>query len=323
MFGYQLLPQIKELTESDLTYMMMSVPTVNNTSFSEKLQVVFQICYVYRDYVWEYCIDMKSAPAWTSGTTLQMKMRIAPDATGQLVYTFFAGATQFDSYYLDSEWTKGDYGLDATGSVDFSNFIVSSASSIKISISDCSKTNDDLINIIASALGIPTSNVIGIVRSTSGCTKKRVAETVTVTFIGTETLSSTEVANQFQASYGSGSNAGPGTTVPEQTILSAEPTTESAVSIPTVGIISVAAVGVTGVIVGIVIGAVAGAGLVAVGTGVAIVKLRKKPTKEPEPEPEPEKKKPKGATIDIFNFNPNDPQSITARSPAIKSPNNN
>jgi len=39
-----------------------------------------------------------------------------------------------------------------------------------------------------------------------------------------------------------------------------------------------------------------------------------------EPIVEP-KYKPKGATVDIFNLNPNDPQSITARSPAIK--NNN
>jgi len=39
---------------------------------------------------------------------------------------------------------------------------------------------------------------------------------------------------------------------------------------------------------------------------------------EPVVEEQPKKYKPKGATVDIFNLNPNDPQSITARSPAIK-----
>jgi len=40
-----------------------------------------------------------------------------------------------------------------------------------------------------------------------------------------------------------------------------------------------------------------------------------------EPEIKPVVKKPKGATINIYNLNPNDPQSITARSPAIKQKN--
>jgi len=53
---------------------------------------------------------------------------------------------------------------------------------------------------------------------------------------------------------------------------------------------------------------------------------KEEPKEEVKEEPkeevkEPVTKKPKGATINIFNLDPNDPRSITARNPGIKNSN--
>jgi len=256
-------------------------------------------------------------------------MRIAPDSTGQLLYTLYVGSTQFISYYLDAAWASGNYGLDANGAAKFTDFIVSTASSVQITIADCSLSTTALTTIIANALGIPTTSVLGVNRI--GCTAKRdiqEAEAVIVTFMGTDTLTSEQVSTQFQTSYGT-SNAGPGTT-DNSVITSVEPSPVDALSAPS-EIATFAAVGIltTGAIAAIVAGAIAGVAAITTGTVLAVKKLGgkvqptktpepvKEPVKEPEvvnePAPEPEKKKPKG--VDIYNFNPNDPQSITQRAP--------
>jgi hypothetical protein len=298
--------------------------------FFGKTAAGYQLCYTYRDYNFESCATYSGGPVWSANVAQQLKLRIAKDATGRLLYTLYAGTYQFISYYLDAAWGSGDYGLDATGVAGFSNFIVSTSSSVKITIADCSISDAALTTIVANALGIPTTSVLGISRL--GCAKRAVqaTESVIISFIGTETLSSEDVANQFQTSYGT-TSAPPGT---GESILSVEPSSVSAVAEPA-EIATFAAVGflTAGAIAAIIAGSVVGAGAIATGTVLAVKKFGKKvqPTKEPEPkkepepepkvsiqepEPQPEKKKPKG--VDIYNFNPNDPQSITQRSPPIK-----
>jgi len=240
------------------------------------------------------------------------------DPTYGKLYSLYIGDTKLTTCYLDTAWGTGDYGLSAAGGASFTNFIVSTSTNVKITIADCSMSNDDLRRLVSLGLGVPEANVLGISRL--GCSSKRdiqASEAVIVTFLGSQV-----------------ENAAP-TLSTSTSILSLEPSSVSAIPAITPGEIATfvtAGVGLTtGAIIAIVAGSVAGAGAIAGATVFAVKKLKKKPQEkstpepepkvtiqEPQPEPKPQKKKPVGASINIFNLNPNDPQSITARAPPIK-----
>jgi len=157
------------------------------------------------------------------------------------------------------------------------------------------------------------------------------SETVSANIIGNKIQSSSEIVSQLNTnshpsfahvSTGGSTTGDLGTVVP----------------VALTAVIPVVAGLTIGAIIGIAVGSAVGvAGIASTIGGIVYYKKNKNkskskseemPEKKPEKEPEvkvepeqPKKQKPKGATVNIFELDPNDPQSITARSPAIK--NNN
>jgi len=284
----------------------------------------YVLCYVYRHENREDCRWYDDNPPWPEGLSQQMKLRILFRATtGQFSYTLYVNNFKFLSYRLDSSWSKGDYGISAMGDSKFSNFIISSASSLKIDIVDCSISTEALKSTIALALGIPVDSIVGINRL--GCSKKRQGgEEVIISFLGTKGKSSQEIATQFQSSYSTGSGSNMILGVEISSVSAVPDPTEFATFVATGAIVGLS----VGTIIAIVAGSIAGAGAITAGTVFTVKKLTSKEEKTeeivlsdtkvnvPEPVPQSEKKKPRG--VDIYNFNPNDPQSITQRAPPKK-----
>jgi len=233
--------------------------------------------------------------------------------------------------------------LTSGNQVQYSNFFVTSPTTIKIAFSSCGLTDQEIKQMVVNALKnmiptITTSSVNPLERL--GCSKKRgvlAAEEVIVSLIGTESIASQDMSFQFQTSY-SQTAANPPVSSAYNSIAQSSASSVSDIAAVSAVSITAAALLTTGAIAGIVV-ASAAVGLAAVGAGVYVGVKKMKENKEsdtvievkeiepevepevqePVPEPEPKKYKPKGATIDIFNLDPNDPRSITARAQPINS----
>jgi hypothetical protein len=303
----------------------------------------YQLCFGYKDYNQISCsVTYSTLPAVTVGQPVDLKVRVSTSGTTKY-YTFYSGATQFATYYITSVgWDSGDYGVYGTGDVSFRRFAVTTPTTIRVTFNDCGLTNDQIKDMIAKTTGASTTSVTIITKD--GCYKKRdiQSQSITVNLIGEEALSSQDMASKLATSTHTATDA-PVTTsitsaVPSAVQSTADLSLGAAIAISVIPVVvglSVAA------IVGIAVGSAVGAGAIGTGAyfGVKKYKERKNNTQvtltvpkpepkvvqiqepvktEPEPEQKPTKYKPKGASIDIFNLNPNDPTSITARNPGLK-----
>jgi len=268
-----------------------------------------------------------------------MKVRVTQQSATQIYYTLYMNTTQFQTWIFDPSWSNGDHGIMADGGTGFNNLFVSTPTSCTITLTSCGLSNAQIINSISVALGIDASSIVGLTRGGCGTTtsKKRIvvdqvtSETVSANILGNKIQSSSEIASQLNTnshpSFGQVSTGG--STISDLSTV---------VPVALTAVIPVVAGLTTAAIVGIAVGSAVGvAGIAGAIGGIIHYKKNKNkskskseemPEKEPEREPEvivepeqPKKQKPKGATVNIFELNPNDPQSITARSPAIK--NNN
>jgi len=263
-----------------------------------------------------------------------------------LYYTFKINGVALDTYYVSSiGWDFGDYGIwCASSGVQFTNFAVSTPSVVIVSFTSCGLSDSQIESTIANATGADTSQVIIVERN--GCSKKKstqVAEGVVVSLVGDAYSTSEDLMFKLAVSSDQVSNA-----VVDSPISSVLPSTVSSTAdLAGITAVSVSAIAPTiatglstGALAGIIAGSIGGAALIGAGIAIGVKFANKnkseKPKHVPEPEPKkeevieepkvtvqepPKKQKPKGATVNIFELDPNDPQSITARSPAIK--NNN
>jgi pathogenesis-related protein 1 len=289
----------------------------------------YEVCMVYKTKQTEKCYTYtETGPSWTSSSHV-LKVRYS-FVNAMYKFTLYMDNYQFVTYQLPVGWNIGESGLQSQGSTTFQNFYIRTPTAVKISLTQCSLSNNNIISMIASQIGCSTSDITGLVRY--GCSKKKdieAVEVVSVVLVGTATQSSQELANNLMLN-------------PSTQMSSVEVISESTDDMTSVNgeIIEepllLASEGLSaGAIAGIVIGSVAGVALLAVGGYFGYNKF-KKSVKKSKPEvltPRPdesnveqnnkepvheESKKPIGSTVNIFNLDPNDPRSITARSPIVQ-----
>jgi len=234
-------------------------------------------------------------------------------------YQGYIGDQALSRYQIDNTWGGGDQGVTASADASFNSFYVSTPASLSITLSTCSMSNSDIINLVATQLGVDTSLIANVQRN--GCAKKRSiqAETVSVLLVGTESVTAQDLAQYLVSNPTS-----------EMTSVSIESTTindviadaGNALQLPLTPFPTTTTPGLS---IAAIAGIAAGCFVGAVGIGVGIffaVKSRSKESNNQEAEiqenvqhKEPTPKKVKG--VDIFNLDPNNPQSLTARNPNI------
>jgi len=230
----------------------------------------------------------------------------------------------------------------------YKNYYIRTPTNIRITLANCGLTDDEMRQTIYNSLatiipGLQLSDIGTITRS--GCTKKRVGgESVTVSIQGANGVSSQSIAYQAQTTYTVASNQPISSSFTEVSSTSVGTTADIAALSPVlIGAVIPFAVGLSaGAIAGIIAGSAVGAAAIGAGTYFAVKKMKENKSKpkpkskssvsmeeikeEPKVEPppqddKPEKYKPKGATVNIFELDPNDPQSLTARNPGYKTNN--
>jgi len=296
-------------------------------------------------------LNFTSNPSWNIGVVKSLKLRITRGSNSTKYTLYLSNSTydyKFSTIRGDLAWTSGDYGIttDTKGAL-FDSFFVRTPTNVQMSLDSCGYTDDQIRTIVYNALyriilGFQASSVGTIYRY--GCSKKRGAEeTVIATIQGTNTANSETISYQLQTSYSHVASNEPVPSEITSVQSSSLPTSTDLVGVsvveflaPIVSALSVAALA------GIIAGSVVGAAAITTGIVIGVKKLKKRkndkviplqtlpevqttiPITDNNPPPPPKeetKYKPKGATVNIFELNPDDPQSITARSPALKNPN--
>jgi len=277
--------------------------------------------------------------ALTTGWSVNEKKTLAIVSDGPYHRLFVNDANALGGRYLQvNNFDNGYVGLYAVGPVNFQNPTLQTKTRVTVSLSKC-MTVEQYKASLKITLGLSDFQIENMVYTLNCTTAKRslsgAVGTVSFDIVGSPGASSTAITSELAAKVAS-SHA----SILENFEALSEPIIQSTAPLASeiIGIATIAVIAST--LPFIIAGAVAGAiALAGITTGVyfAVKKAKKddepipyKPTPppeepkvvfqepEPEPEPVPKKYKPKGATVDIFNLDPNDPQSITARAPAIK-----
>jgi len=277
------------------------------------------------------CKVVPNCPSWDILLRKVIKVRFSAISSNRDYYTIYVDNTQLATYSVTSSWAQGNHGVLGFGEAGYDTMFVSTPTFVMCTLTDCSLSDDDILTSISQSLNVPTSNIVGLQRL--GCSSKRdisVAQTLTFNLVGFQGQSSSNLASQLKANPPSQFSNIEYTTSPTSTTSDL-----AGVSTIAVDTVDVVATGLTvGAIVGIAVGGAAGA--IAVGSYFGYKKIKenkknksksvskeelKEEPKVPETtEPEnnkPDTYKPKGATVNVFQLDPNNPQSITARSPAI------
>jgi len=309
---------------------------INVKSGSEGLQFhsfkydngAYKICYAFakRPY-YDCCGTYKDIPPHGL-----FKMRHTIVGTKHY-YRGYIGDKALSTYILDNTWGGGEQGITAAGNANFNSFYVRTPTSVKITISSCSMSNSDILNMVASQLGINSGLIANVQKL--GCTKKRSiqAETVSVLIVGSESKTSLELANQLKTNPSSSMTS---VSIESSSISDVIAESGSAITLnPT----PLSSSGLGGLSVGAIAGIAAGSavGAVAIGVGIYFATKSKGKTqvtanKEPTVvfqdnvsttnESVPNVTSPKViGGVDVFNMDPNNHQSLTARNPNINNPN--
>jgi len=284
----------------------------------------------------EYRFSSSAIPFWN----VNEKKTMAIISDGSYHRLFINNVNALGGQYLKvSGFDSGFLGLYAVGPVNYQNPTLVTKTTITVNLGSSCMTVDQYKASLKSTLGLSDFQIENAVYNLNCSTSKRNvgggAGTVTFTLVGSNSASSTALASQLSAkiasshpsilqNFGSISQPTVSTTTPlASQIFTLTPAATVASTLPYI-------------IAGSVAGAVALAGI---GAGIyyAVKKKKddnKKPEKTPEKpkeepkvvqeppppqeDPKPEKYKPKGATVNIFELDPNDPQSLTARNPGYK-----
>jgi len=241
-------------------------------------------------------------------------------------YKGYIGDKALSTYILDNTWGGGEQGISASGNANFKNFYVRTPTTVKFTLTTCTMTSADIINLISSQLGINPSLVLNIQKF--GCTMKREvqAETVTAMIVGSESSTSLELAKQLISNPSASM-----TSVSIESSIKSDIIESEAISLSATPILVSLSIGA---IAGIVAGSVTGA--VGIGIGIYFATKSKSKTQITVQEsnevaqdkeatiptqniPTPNNLKVKG--VDVFNMDPNNHQSLTARNPNINNPN--
>jgi pathogenesis-related protein 1 len=280
---------------------------------------VYKICYAYASRAgYDCCGTYKDVPP-------QGVFKMRHTITGSKhYYRGYIGEKALSNYVLDNTWGGGDQGITANGNANFNSFYVRTPVAVKFSLSTCAMSSSDIINLVSSQLGISSCLVCNVQKL--GCQKKRdvQVESISVIIVGSESSTALELANQLV------SNPGPSmSSVSIQASSIGDVIAEAGSAIPLAAIPLESGLALSiGAISGIVAGCVAG--VVAVGVGIYFATKSKKNTQvvtntkqenvhvEVEvPGKESQIPTPKVRGVDVFNLDPNNPQSITARNPNI------
>jgi pathogenesis-related protein 1 len=281
----------------------------------------YKICYAFADRPYYDCCGVyKQTP---QPGLFMMRHTIVGT---KHYYRGYIGGQALSTYILDNTWGGGNQGISAQGNANFNSFYVRTPTSVTITLSSCSMSTSDITNMVANQLGIDSSLVVGV--QNLGCTKKRSIQsaTVSVVIVGTEESTSLELANQLK-SYPNPSMTS--VTIESSSISDVIAESESAIVLnPTP--LSTAGTGLSvGAIAGIAAGSAVGAVAIAVGIYFAAKsKNNDSQVKEPTvviqdqemnvPATNDSNSTPKVIKgVDVFNMDPNNPQSLTARNPHI------
>jgi len=227
----------------------------------------------------------------------------------------FAGAVGFVSY---------------NGPASFRVAELATQTQLSAQLVTCVSTGE-FVQRLASILGVTTAQITDVTITTPCVGAKRQAFGTSFSFalIGTDTVSSGALAGQYLSKVANNHVSLDANNLGTASATAAPPATGG---FPISALVSLIAVGVgltAGAIVGIVIAVTVGTAAAAGGGATAYrVKTGHWPLihlwKPAEPKddfdkhkenPKETRKKPKGATVDLYNFNPDDITSITARSP--------
>jgi pathogenesis-related protein 1 len=289
----------------------------------------YKICYAFagRPY-YDCCGTYKDVPQHGL-----FKMRHTIVGTKHY-YRGYIGDKALSTYILDNTWGGGEQGITALGDASFNSFYVRTPSSVKLTLNSCSMSTSDITKLVASQLGIDSGLIAGVQKL--GCSKKRdtqVAESVSVLLVGSESFTSLELANKLISNPG-----------PQMSSVSIEASTISDVIAEAGSAIALEVIPLTSATTGLSIGAIAGiaagsaVGAVAIGVGIYFATKSKGNTQPKNNDIENQETKPtttvvinepttvvsesptialkppvvKGG-IDVFNLDPNNKTSITAR----------
>jgi len=224
---------------------------------------------------------------------------------------------------------KASAALRTSGPASYQTLYVSSERRLLLTLVGC-LTPVELANKIASILGILPSQIVDIVAPACGNTTKRQTEVVSFTIVGDTLASADSLATNLGNMVSAGDPVLAQNGLQASNLVNAPAQAAPVGAVEFVAVLPVAAALSAGAIAGAVIGSIVGAA--AIGGGVvAGVKYREKIMEKFRKNPAPAdvevtmekpqqvpKKKPKGATVDLYNFDPDTITSITARAPPRK-----
>jgi len=275
---------------------------------------------IYLDLNIQSCQSV-GRPNWNVGEKKVMKVRNTIKDS-KYYYTIYVDNVKFSTFVLSMTWGNGERILADKG-VKFSNMFISSPTNVKVTLTDCSMSDSDVISSIANSLNIVPESIVGLQRL--GCSKKKdilSAEAISFNIVGSTYTSSSQLANKLKQNPPSNF---------ENVEFSVQETTSDLNGVTPIEMsLNPTSVGLGPVEIACI---AAGAAVVAAGIAIAtiyLIKKKTKPIKKPtdcpndtissqsdnkiETPDSPSVKKPRGSTINVYNLDPKNITSITARS---------
>jgi endo-1,3(4)-beta-glucanase len=277
-------------------------------------------CLEYVDLKRVSCTNI-GRPIWNIGDRKTIKLRNTIVQSKQY-YTIYVDNTKLTSFIVAPSWGNGEHGILVDKETIFDTVFISSPTNVKITLTDCSINNDDVIQKVAQSLGVSPSSIVGLQRF--GCSKKKnilAAESISFNIVGSQYTGSSLLASKLQqnppSNFEEVEYSTSNTAVDLYGINPVEMVLEPTTGLGVVGIVSLVAA-IAAVVAGLIVGAV-----VLIKKKTTIKKPTISPNEDQKPEDQksedtesdetPKKKKPQGASVNIYNLDPNNITSITAR----------